>query len=330
MIELSDVALVAIGRNEGDRLRRCLGSTIGRVAKVVYVDSGSTDGSAGVAAAMGARVVELDLAIPFTAARARNEGAACALVSGNVPAVRYLQFVDGDCEVVSGWLASARAFLETHPAAVAVCGRRRERYPEHSIYNRLCDAEWNTPTGLAKAFGGDVMVRVEAFQAVGGYRADFIAGEDPELAIRLRQSGGEVWRLDAEMTLHDAAMTRFGQWWRRSVRAGYAYALGAATHGAPPERHWVRESMRAWLWGLVIPATSIAALASGHVMAAATIATLYPIQWARLASRYEEPLSFRVAAASLMVLGKFAEVAGQLTFAWHLLTGRQGRLIEYK
>ena len=330
MPELSDVALVAIGRNEGDRLKRCLGSAIGGVAQVVYVDSGSTDGSAGMAAAMGARVVELDLAIPFTAARARNEGAACALASDKAPAVRYLQFVDGDCEVISGWLASARAFLETHPAAVAVCGRRRERYPEHSIYNRLCDAEWNTPLGLAKAFGGDVMIRAEAFQAVGGYRADFIAGEDPELALRLRQVGGQIWRLDADMTLHDAAMTRFSQWWRRSVRAGYAYALGAATHGAPPERHWVRESLRAWLWGLMIPASCIAAAGSGYATLAAAIATLYPIQWARLASGAEGPLNFRVAAASLLVLGKFAEVAGQLTFAWHLLTGRQGRLIEYK
>ena len=325
---LIDVAVVAIGRNEGERLGRCLESVIAQVIEVVYVDSGSIDGSPELAARIGARVVDLDMAQPFTAARARNAGAALA-VEGKQH-IRYIQFVDGDCELVAGWLTEGKAFLESHPGVVAVCGRRRERFPAHSIYNRLCDLEWNTPIGEARVFGGDVMLRAEAFKAVGGYRSELIAGEDPELAIRLCQTGAQVWRLDAEMTLHDAAMVRFSQWWRRSGRAGYAYAMGAALHGASPQRHWVRESRRAWLWGLVIPLMGATAAMFGQHGVAVAIAMVYPLQWIRLVLGAKGPIRLRAASATFLILGKFAEVTGQLKCSWHRLTGRQGRLIEYK
>ena len=106
----------------------------------------------------------------------------------------------------------------------------------------------------ARAFGGDVMIRAAALENVGGYRDDLIAGEEPELCIRLRAAGWRIWRLPYEMTSHDAAMTRFSQWWRRAMRAGYAFAQGAHLHGASPERHWVWESRRAWLWAAMAAA----------------------------------------------------------------------------
>jgi glycosyltransferase involved in cell wall biosynthesis len=325
---LLDVALVAIGRNEGERLGRCLESATAQVNDVVYVDSGSTDGSLELAVQLGARVVALDLTQPFTAARARNAGAALA-VEGKQH-VRYLQFVDGDCELVSGWLAEAREFLESHPEVFAVCGRRRERFPELSVYNRLCDLEWDTPIGQARAFGGDVMIRSAAFQEVGGYRSDLIAGEDPELAIRLRQAGGQVWRIDADMTTHDAAMTRFSQWWRRSVRAGYAYALGASIHGAPPERHWVRESRRSWIWGFFVPALGILSVLAGSFEVSIAVFIIFVLQWLRLFINGRGDRRLRLASATFLIIGKFAEVMGQLRFLWDWFAKKKARLIEYK
>jgi glycosyltransferase involved in cell wall biosynthesis len=205
------IGLVAIGRNEGERLRRCLESSRRQVERLVYVDSGSTDGSAQLARSLGAEVVDLDMSIPFTAARARNEGR--ARLQALVPDLDCVQFVDGDCELVDGWIARAVAHLTAHPQAAVVCGRRRERDPESSVYNHLCDLEWDTPIGLAKACGGDALMRVTALDQVGGYNPDIIAGEEPDLCFRLRERGWEIWRIDGDMTLHDAAMTRFGQWW---------------------------------------------------------------------------------------------------------------------
>jgi len=325
---LLDVAMVAIGRNEGQRMKRCLESAAAQVNDVVYVDSGSTDGSLELAAQLGARIVALDLTQPFTAARARNAGA--ALAAEGKQHVRYIQFVDGDCELMNGWLAEAREFLESRPEAVAVCGRRRERFPELSVYNRLCDLEWDTPIGQARAFGGDVMIRVAEFQKVGGYRSDLIAGEDPELAIRLRQTGGQVWRINVDMTLHDAAMTRFSQWWRRSVRAGYAYALGASIHGAPPERHWVRESFRCWIWGFFIPALGLIGVLMGYFYVALAVSFLFFLQWIRFFISGRGSRSLRLASATFLILGKFAEFAGQTRYFWYRLVRQRSRLIEYK
>ncbi len=320
---MTGIDAVVIGRNEGARLVACLAALGPRVDRMVYVDSGSTDDSVAAARAAGALVVALDLAEPFTAARARNAG--YAALEGGAP---YVQFLDGDCVIRDGWLPAAAAFLAAHPEVAVVCGRRRERFPEVSVYNRLCDHEWDTLVGEATACGGDALIRRAAFEAVGGYRADLIAGEEPELCLRLRRAGWRIWRLDAEMTWHDAAMTRFGQWWRRTRRAGFAYARGAELHGAAPERHWRRETRRALVWGLALPGAAVV-LGMMHPWFLAVLLA-YPAQVLRLAAR--EGLSDRGAweRAVFAVLGKFPEMLGVVEQRWSSLAGRRVRLIEYK
>jgi GT2 family glycosyltransferase len=245
------VGIVLIGRNEGERLHRCLASTIGHGCKGVYVDSASTDGSAELARTMGAEVVELEETGFLTAARARNEGFQRLLEIQ--PDVRLVQFVDGDCELAKGWLERARALLEQRPEVAVVCGRLRERFPANSIYNRLASLEWDSPSGEIQACGGLAMIRAGVFQSVGGFNPAILAAEDDELCLRIRGRGWKVVRIDAEMAVHDMAMTRFGQWWSRSVRTGYAYAEGSAMHGRSPERHFVRQTRSASVWGILVP-----------------------------------------------------------------------------
>ncbi|HIK40204.1 glycosyltransferase [Thermoleptolyngbya sp. M55_K2018_002] len=327
---MDSVGVVAIGRNEGDRLRQCLSSVVGRAAQVVYVDSGSTDGSVELARSLGAEVVALDLSIPFTAARARNAGFARLLEL--LPQAEFVQFVDGDCEIVSGWIEQATQALRDHPDWAVVCGRRRERFPDATLYNRLCDMEWNTPVGEAKACGGDALMRVAAVQQVRGYNPALIAGEEPELCVRLRQQGWKIFRLDAEMTLHDANMTRFAQWWKRTKRAGHAYAEGSWLHGAPPERHWVKETRSIWLWGLGIPlgAIALAPLTKGLSL---LLLLGYPLMAYRI-YRYFKQQGYKASDAlpyaASCVLGKFPGLAGVLQFHANRLLGRRNALIEYK
>lgn len=312
------VAAVVIGRNEGARLIACLDALAGQVDHIVYVDSGSTDGSVAAAKARGAEVVTLDMTRPFTAARARNAG-----FDRVADKVACVQFLDGDCMLRDGWIDTAARFLDENHRVAVVCGRRRERHPEASVYNALIDAEWDTPIGSAKACGGDALIRSGVLRHIGGYREDLIAGEEPEMCVRLRAAGWGVHRLDAEMTWHDADMTRFGQWWQRSKRAGHAFAEGAALHGAAPERHWVKETVRAVLWGLALP-VAILCLALLITHWAMLLALIYPAQIARLAR--QQGLRW----ALFNTLSKFAEAHGILSYAINHAFGAKKRLIEYK
>jgi hypothetical protein len=220
-------------------------------------------------------------------------------------------------------------WLDQHPGVAVVCGRRRERHPERSIYNALCDIEWDTPIGESKSCGGDALMRVAAFEAVKGYRDDLIAGEEPELCVRLRAVGWRVWRLDVEMTLHDAAMTRFGQWWKRALRSGYAAAQGRKLHGETPERHCVDLSRSIWLWGFGIPGAVLGltlALGSWPLV----LLFLYPVQVIRLAVQGRRTARENWWYAAFLVLGKFPEFFGQIKFLLHWHIGGKPRLIEYK
>jgi GT2 family glycosyltransferase len=319
------VGIVLIGRNEGARLVAALEAAAAQVSRMVYVDSGSTDGSVEAARAAGAAVVDLDLTTPFTAARARNEGVARLIMDGPLD---YVQFVDGDCALHPDWIDTATRFLDENPQAAVVHGRRRERFPEATIYNRLCDWEWDRPPGRATSCGGDAMMRLSAFSDAGGYNPGLIAGEEPELCVRLRAAGWEIWCLDAEMTLHDAAMTRFGQFWQRARRAGHAYAEGAAMHGAPPERHGVTGRNRALFWGAGLPVVLVA-LALVHPVFLAGV-LVYPLQVARIALGQGPGGRLGWLRALFLTIEKFPQAQGVLDYHRNRLRGRRSVLIEYK
>jgi GT2 family glycosyltransferase len=328
---LDTVGVVAIGRNEGERLERCLRSALESTDRVVYVDSGSTDGSCAFARAVGAEVVELDTSVPFTAARARNAGIDRLVECW--PGVEFVQVVDGDCSFADGWMAYALDFLRSNPRCGVVCGRRRERFPEDSVYNRLTDLEWDTPVGEARACGGDAMFRLCAFGEVGGYRATLIAGEEPELCQRLRRAGWQVFRVDHEMTLHDAAMTRFGQFWKRAKRAGHAYAEGAALHGRGPDRHGVRGMRSALLWGLAMPLLSVVAAWWTVGISLVLLVLLYLCQMVRI-SRGQRARGRSASDAALLgvftMLAKPAQASGVLLYWRRRLMRQSSTLIEYK
>lgn len=337
--EEPELGVVAIGRNEGERLRRCLESVRAQSSAIVYVDSGSKDGSVAMARGMGVEVVELDLSIPFTAARARNAG--LKRLRELRPGVERVQFVDGDCELMPNWIPAALQAMRTRPDVAVVCGRRRERFRNATIYNRLCDMEWNTPIGEAEACGGDALMRVGPLEDVGGYDPSLIAGEEPDLCRRLRARGHVILRIDADMTLHDAAMTRAVQWWQRSIRTGFVAAEALARHGSaasPGNRRCIRGLI---LWVVAFPALICAGLIAAAYRDSLPLAfavggialALACGQTARIAFRRDSPgenaTDAWIYAVSCMA-GKLPEAAGVLRYLHRRLTRGAPRLIEYK
>ena len=316
------IGVVAIGRNEGERLRTCLESIPGDVP-IVYVDSGSTDGSVDFARSRGAQVVELDMASPFTAARARNAGLDTILQRWS--GLEYIQFVDGDCELEQGWLAVSQQFLASEPSVAAVCGRRRERYPERSFYNRLCDAEWNTPIGEADACGGDAMFRADALAQVRGYDSKLIAGEEPELCHRLRGMGWRVWRIDSPMTIHDADMHRVSQWWMRSVRSGFGYAqVWQKTRRTGGRALYGRQLVSALFWTMGVALVAILSAIAFGPLGLIAAPLLWVIQLARLSRRGG------TAWGGHMLAGKAAETFGIMRYAAARIRRRNHGALVYK
>jgi glycosyltransferase involved in cell wall biosynthesis len=326
---MSNIGFVIIGRNEGERLNRCLNSVVGRDRVVVYVDSGSTDGSIELAQSMGVEVAQLDLSRPFTMARGRNLGFSRLLELK--PSVRFVQFIDGDCELVSGWIEQAQKTIEARSDVAVVCGRRRERYVDRSIYNRLADLEWDLTLGPIQYCGGDTMTRVEAFRQVGGFTPDLIAVEDVDLCVRFRQHGWLLIRIDADMTLHDIAMTRFGQWWRRCIRTGFGYADGMQMHGKPPERLFVRDVRSILVWGSLLPFAILLAWPTRGASFALLAGYLFLYLRVRkyAASRGWTPADARL-YARWCVLAKFPMLIGLVRYCFHRIARRPKRLIEYK
>ncbi len=319
------LAVIIIGRNESEHLPKGL-TSVQEADRVVYVDSGSLDESREIARKAGAEVVELDMSLQFTAARARNAGLTQLRQVGLRPDL--VQFMDGDCELQPDWLRSASEFLAQKPDIGVVFGRRRERFPDSTIYNRMCDWEWDVPLGRVKSCGGDALMRMKALDAVNGYNPALIAGEEPELCVRMRAAGWKIWRINVEMTLHDAAMKRFGQFWSRARRAGHAWAEGAMLHGHPPERHCVHQVQRCLLWGVAIP-LAIPLLALIVTPWFLWLFAVYPLRAVRIAVRDG---ATRVAweRAWLLSIGKFAEATGVIEYHLRRLLRRPRGLIEYK
>ncbi|MEL6189281.1 MAG: glycosyltransferase [Myxococcota bacterium] len=323
--------VVVIGRNEGERLKICLRSLIGGGQPIVYVDSGSTDGSQDFARSLDVEVLDLDMSIPFTAARARNAGFERLLQ--RYPGLELVQFVDGDCEIVAGWLEEAESLLGRDSSLAAVCGRRTERFPESTLYNQACDLEWDTPVGDAMEFGGEVMMRVKALREAGLYNPEVIAAEDTDLAIRMRELGWRILRVDRHMSIHDADIQRFEQWWKRMVRGGHGTAENDAMHGESPHYHrkgWTRSTI---FWGAVVPAGGMAlalpTLGLSAMGAAAGLGALY-LKTERAALRDGRSPEQARAWAANCTMGKIPEALGYYRFWRNRLRGRVSEIIEYK
>jgi GT2 family glycosyltransferase len=324
-----NIAVVVIGRNEGERLKRCLQSVVQQVGKVVYVDSGSTDGSVEYADFINVDVVQLDMAIPFSAGRARNEGFFFLLKKH--PELKYVQFIDGDCELNEKWLTAAFTFLEDNISCAIAAGRRMEKFPKTSVYNMLCDIEWNTPIGETASCGGDFFIRCAAFIQVNGFNPVVIAGEEPDLCYRLRQKDWTIVRLGHPMTLHDAAITRFSQWWKRAVRSGHAYAQGYMLHRKHGQGYCLKPSLQAWFWAFVFPASVLSAAVS--VSALYWLFFLaYLAQFVKITlftNKRLENIQQSIAYGFFTVVAKFPQFAGQLIFLKRHLLKTEYTILEY-
>jgi GT2 family glycosyltransferase len=334
--EVETAGVVVIGRNEGERLKECLESVIKQSKNVIYVDSGSIDGSPNFARGLNVDVVELDPSVPFSAARARNAGFA-RLVEAT-PELKFVQFVDGDCELVDGWLGIGIRALQQSTSRAIVCGRLREKDPDSSIYQRLLEMEWKTEVGEVAACGGIFMARAAALRRIGGFDSDRVAGEEPELCHRLGRGGWKIERLAADMAVHKGELTCFRKWWRRSVRAGCGYAQGIGGNRELKAGSDLRQVVSSVLWGMAVPmVVALSIIAAARYPAALFIGVGGVASLGILCSRIyqtrrgqEERAGDALLYTLFCVLGKMPMCLGILKCLFSVALGQKPGIIEYK
>ncbi len=328
------LSVVVIGRNEGERLDRCLASVIATIpsallAELVYVDSGSKDGSPQRAREAGARVIELVSEAP-SAAMGRNAG-------WRTSKGEFVLFLDGDTVLRSGFVGRALEAMEIDRRLAAVWGHRREIHTERSVFNRILDLDWIYAPGFTDFCGGDALMRRAALAEVDGYDATLIAGEEPELCRRLRGHGWLVLHIDAPMTGHDLDMRHLHQYWKRSVRAGYAYAEVAQRFAGTVDPLWAAERRSNLVRGSCWFLSPLMALGVGLLFRTWIPLAFWVFLLLILALRSGWHARWKTPSVSTLFwygihshLQQIPILVGQVQFTLNRRRGRMQRLIDYK
>ncbi|MBL1321898.1 MAG: glycosyltransferase family 2 protein [Methylophaga sp.] len=332
MDNLEKIGIVIIGRNEDKRLQLCFDSMNGLECAKVYVDSCSTDSSIAIAESNQIEIIELDLAKPLSAARARNEGFQ-RLVQLN-PSIEFVQFIDGDCTLLAGWIEVASNALINNSQRAAVIGHLLERNIEASSYNRLCALEWRSAPGDLSDFGalgGISMIRTSVFKELGGFNPEVIAGEDSEFGVRMGLAGYKVTKLDQQMATHDANILKFSQWWKRSVRAGHAIGQRAFINGDSAHRDCMKERNSTLFWGGLIPLLIVVLLPFTQGYSLLLVGAYFYLGYRVITFRLKlgDSLSDAWFYTKFLLLSKFANMVGLMKFNFNKLSERY-EIIEYK
>ena len=262
------VSFVIPVRNDRARLERCLSSLAaldcdGTAIEIIVGDNGSTDESQEAARHAGARIVDLPT---LSVAQIRNRVAVSA--KG-----QFIAFIDADHVVTKGWLkAGLDAFEDPKVAAAGApylppddptwVQRAYDRFRMRS--KARSDAEW--------LGSGNLLIRRNAFMAIGGFDESLETCEDVDLCQRLRRTG---WRLVVEPGM-------------RSIHFGDPATLTAIFMS---ELWRGRDNIRVTLRGpltvrslasLLIPLANLLLLFS--ILGASIAITTYPHVWSLIAA----------------------------------------------
>lgn len=187
--------------------RATLASTLAAVAgtgQVIIADGGSSDGTASLARASGALVVE--------AARGRGQQLAVGAAAGSAP---WILFLHADTCPQPGWLGAVERF-QRDPANRARAGYFRLRFdsarPQARRVERM--VAWRC-RALGLPYGDQGLLIARSFyEQLGGHRPLPLM-EDVDLARRI--GAGRLVALDADALTSAARYERDG-WWLRPAR----------------------------------------------------------------------------------------------------------------
>ena len=227
-------SVIIAAYNAAHDLPRCLAAleqqTLPRDEyEVIVVDDGSSDDTAGIASAAGARVVHLAHSGPAAARNAGVEKARSPIVI----------FTDADCEPVIDFV---ERMLEPFSAPVVSGVRGVYRSQQRALVARFVQLEYEEryqriiqveqSVGTVNALDTSYAAyRRQVFLDAGGFDTRFrgAAGEDHELSYRLA-AAGHVLRFSPDAAVYHRHVDSLNHYARRKYRIGYWKAFLTRQH----------------------------------------------------------------------------------------------------
>lgn len=195
------IDIIVIGLNEGLNLKRCFSSINKAIEntpkkfdvnfELIYVDSGSQDGSVEIAKCYADKVILLTS--EPSAAAARMAG----LHNGKG---EYCLFLDGDMELDSNWfIISIPIITKLNDNIAGIIGIRDDISSDNKIRRNVYGVK---KTRIAPHFGGAVMLKRTDIERAGGYNPLLKSFEEPDFYARLLSIGKKVLELNEKFILH--------------------------------------------------------------------------------------------------------------------------------
>jgi len=223
-----ELSIILISHNQSWNIPRLIESVLHETTfvqerEILLVDSASSDGTAELAATFPIRVLRLPASQRLTAAAGRYVG--CKHTSG-----KLVLFLDGDMEMMPGWLACAMDYLARNPAVAAVTGQVFDVLPTADSDDvPVMPAVASAAAVSIPACGGAGMYRRAVLEQVGNFNPYLYSEEEPDLCLRMRVAGYSIVRLERPLAKHYSDMsekfaTVLGRW-RRNLHLGQGQNL---------------------------------------------------------------------------------------------------------
>jgi glycosyltransferase involved in cell wall biosynthesis len=188
--------------------------------EVILADSCSSDRTVEIARGYPVRIVQL----------AHPEERCCGVgpqLGYQHARGEFIYLVDGDMQLLDGFLPLALAFLRAHPTIAGVGGRVLEMNLDNPEYQSRRDLWAQGQPGPANRLDGGGVYRRQAIEDVGYFsNRNLHSYEEFDLAVRLRSLGWELWRMPVDAVSHYGHETPALQLLWKRWRNGYLWGLG--------------------------------------------------------------------------------------------------------
>lgn len=269
------VSIVIKALNEEAKIARCIESALAALreipgpSEIVLADSVSSDRTVQIARQYPITIVQ------FRHAQERGCGAGVQLGYQHSQG-DFVFLLDGDMELLSGFLPAAMARLEAEPRLAGVAGLLEDQ----SIVNvfdkyRTVNRSANAARSMERWLNGGGLYRRAAIEAAGGYAADrnLKGWEEAELGMRLTTLGWKLERIDLPSTLHEGHSAGTWKVLRSLWRSRRAMAHGVLLKQAAGQR-WLPNAIR-----LMLPPLLVICAWAGAVAAFAISLTTHRWEW---------------------------------------------------